>query len=410
MVLSSQAGRQTNSRKYMYRRRRNRGTSWLVGIVVVVIAVGVGWWVIELNSTNQDAPNVQPEPAMSTTIEPVAEDVMVPAITMGQADDPVELEFQPVIEPVTLEPPVEEEIVEMTMAVEEPVQETVDTPVTTTDEVEILNTAPRNTTVASPVSDESESVAAATIDQAPAADPVRRRAELSALILQGGATTSQANDAFAELHQLNQKLLFSKIVDPNDSFVMTYAIKPNDNLELITKRNSPSVDWRFIQRINGIRNPNHIRIGQKLKMPVGTFHAFVNKSGYTLDLVQTNPQGDSIVIGRMPVGLGEYNSTPTGRFKIRRNSRLLDPSWTNPRTGEHFASNDPGNPIGEHWVGIEGVEESNKGMLGYGIHGTIDHGSIGKDASMGCIRLLPDDVALVWELLKTPDSQVIILP
>jgi lipoprotein-anchoring transpeptidase ErfK/SrfK len=39
-------------------------------------------------------------------------------------------------------------------------------------------------------------------------------------------------------------------------------------------------------------------------------------------------------------------------------------------------------------------------MIGYGIHGTIEQDSIGRQASMGCIRMRPDDVALVYEMLS----------
>ena len=101
----------------------------------------------------------------------------------------------------------------------------------------------------------------------------------------------------------------------------------------------------------------------------------------------------------LPVGLGKSNGTPTGRFKVRVGSKLLNPEWRNPITGEFFDSNDPLNPIGEHWLGLEGLEASNAQLLGYGIHGTVEPGSIGQDQSRGCVRLIAEDVAIVWETL-----------
>jgi lipoprotein-anchoring transpeptidase ErfK/SrfK len=73
-------------------------------------------------------------------------------------------------------------------------------------------------------------------------------------------------------------------------------------------------------------------------------------------------------------------------------------------TGQRYEADDPANPIGEHWLGIEGVEDANSALLGYGIHGTVDNDSIGHDRSLGCVRLLADDVALVWETLAEGSS------
>jgi lipoprotein-anchoring transpeptidase ErfK/SrfK len=101
----------------------------------------------------------------------------------------------------------------------------------------------------------------------------------------------------------------------------------------------------------------------------------------------------------LPVGLGEYDSTPVGRFRVEPGKRLINPAWTNPRTGEKYDAGDPKNPIGERWIGLEGIDEGNRDLDGYGIHGTIDPASIGHQRSMGCVRMLPDDVALVYEVL-----------
>ncbi|MEO0716931.1 MAG: L,D-transpeptidase, partial [Planctomycetota bacterium] len=88
-------------------------------------------------------------------------------------------------------------------------------------------------------------------------------------------------------------------------------------------------------------------------------------------------------------------------------SKLVNPRWTNPRTGEHFEADDPENPIGEHWIGLQGLGESAV-WEGYGIHGTTDPGSIGEDRSMGCVRLGHEDVAFVYELLVDGVSVVVI--
>jgi len=110
------------------------------------------------------------------------------------------------------------------------------------------------------------------------------------------------------------------------------------------------------------------------------------------------------------VGLGEFGSTPIGSWKVRTNSKLIDPKWVNPRTGEVFQASDPKNPIGERWIGLIGTDAQTSLLEGYGIHGTIAPDSIGREMSMGCVRLDNEDVEWVYELLIDDQSTVQIIP
>ena len=93
-------------------------------------------------------------------------------------------------------------------------------------------------------------------------------------------------------------------------------------------------------------------------------------------------------------------------FVVKPNSKLVDPEWVNPRTGERFGPKDPKNPIGDYWIGLIGDSDNIRGLEGYGVHGTIDPDSIGAMKSMGCVRLANDDIALVYELLMDGVSTV----
>ena len=73
-----------------------------------------------------------------------------------------------------------------------------------------------------------------------------------------------------------------------------------------------------------------------------------------------------------------------------------------------LAANDPKNPLGGYWMGLVGLEGDAVGKNSYGIHGTIEPDSIGKQASMGCIRLGHDDIALLFDLLVDGKSNVMI--
>ena len=48
--------------------------------------------------------------------------------------------------------------------------------------------------------------------------------------------------------------------------------------------------------------------------------------------------------------------------------------------------------------------------MSYGIHGTIDPDSIGKQSSMGCIRMKADDIAVVYDMMVEGKSMVLVQP
>jgi LysM repeat protein len=240
-----------------------------------------------------------------------------------------------------------------------------------------------------------------------ASDPVAARVLATRAIDSGALSPADRMRAYDLLNGLARQLFFNANVNPNDPTMVVYTVRSGDNLQKIVREQQLGCDHRLIQRINGIADPRKLRVGQRLRLPKGDFHAEVIKSEYRLNLY-LGEGSDRVLISSFRVGLGESNGTPTGLFKVRPNSKLIDPEWTHPRTGQHFRSNDPMNPIGEHWIGLVGVEESTRGFLGYGIHGTIEPDSIGQDRSLGCVRLLADDVAIVYECLTEPNSTVVI--
>ncbi len=241
-------------------------------------------------------------------------------------------------------------------------------------------------------------------------DPVETRAALTEAYVSGSLSPAEERLALETLERINARLLFSPEPVQNDPFSRIYLVQPGDSLERIAKRElAGGPDWRFIQRINRIRNPRAIQVNQRLKLPVGTFHAVVHKRDFRMDLFLVN-NGDRVLVASHPVGLGELNSTPEGLAKVRKGSKLIDPEWYNPRTGEYFAAGDPKNPIGEHWIGLSSAADGDRLFDGYGIHGTIEPDSIGQSVSMGCVRLLPEHVEVVYEMLTEPESTVEVRP
>lgn len=239
-------------------------------------------------------------------------------------------------------------------------------------------------------------------------DPLEARRQLTALVSDARLSPAERAKAREAAGGISAAILFSGTILPGDPYARSYVVQSGDSLARIARSQGLDADWRLIKRVNGIGDEGKLRAGQAVKVVPGAFHAIVDKSDFRMDLfLGDGPQ--RVFVTSLPVGLGEYNSTPTGRFKVRPRSKLIDPAWTNPRTGEYHKPDDPKNPIGEHWIGIQGIDDSNAAIEGYGIHGTVEPNSIGHQASMGCVRMGAADIALVYELLTEPNSTVTIV-
>ncbi|WP_409252095.1 L,D-transpeptidase [Bacillus sp. SCS-153A] len=109
---------------------------------------------------------------------------------------------------------------------------------------------------------------------------------------------------------------------------------------------------------------------EAIHIPFNPVEVVIDKSAFTL-MVKNSPY----IMSTAPVGLGKNNSTPAETFSIE--SRVLDP--------QGMRSNMFG--------------EAGLGMGDYAIHGTIEEGSIGKEQSLGCIRLLNEDVQEIFDFV-----------
>jgi len=217
--------------------------------------------------------------------------------------------------------------------------------------------------------------------------------------LHGAIGQSDAERVRGELARLNQLMVFSPRVLPGDPHVDAYIVKSGDMLQKIGQQhNTP---WRFVSRINNDLNPKRLQLGKRLKIVRGPFHAVVHKRDFRVDVYL-----DDLYIRSFTCGLGEFGSTPVGHFIVRRHSKLINPEWTNPRSGKRFLADDPKNPIGEYWIGLKGTDKETELLSGYGLHGTIEPDSIGQERSMGCVRMLNNDVALLFDMLTEGQSRV----
>jgi len=230
-------------------------------------------------------------------------------------------------------------------------------------------------------------------------DEVVKARELLSRALARGLPEPEAAEVRRRLEEVNARLVFSPSRTKGDPLVDAYVVRRGDTLAKIAAEHRITED--LLVELNRIRDRNFIREGQTLKVIRGPFHAVVDKSRHEMYVYL----GETF-IRAFRVGLGENGSTPTGKWIVR--NHLTNPSWTDPRTGKRWHADDPNNPIGEYWIGLDGIEGEAEGKYGYGIHGTIEPETIGKNASMGCVRLLDKDIELLYKLLLPKHSTVVI--
>ena len=227
-------------------------------------------------------------------------------------------------------------------------------------------------------------------------DLVAARNVLSQVLLADNAelAASDARLIRERLADINQTLIFSPEIFEGDPICKPYEV--NTLLSRIGVRHR--VPWQLLEVINDIR-AERVQAGQTIKVLQGPLHARVIKHQFVMDVFAMTPEGRQVFVHTFPVGLGANDKTPVGAFKVTTGKKVANPNWRDDETGEFYDSDNPLNPIGEFWVPIEGTEAKTKNKKGFGIHGTIDPTSIGKEASRGCIRLGDADVELVFYLL-----------
>jgi lipoprotein-anchoring transpeptidase ErfK/SrfK len=115
----------------------------------------------------------------------------------------------------------------------------------------------------------------------------------------------------------------------------------------------------------------------------------VNRSSFQLTLYKDLKPAKTYGIAVGQVGL----ETPAGLYSIA--NKAIDPAWHVPNSdwagdlaGQVIPGGTPENPLKARWLGI---------YDGVGIHGTDAEGSIGTQASHGCIRMRVPEVIELYD-------------
>jgi LysM repeat protein len=185
---------------------------------------------------------------------------------------------------------------------------------------------------------------------------------------------SERDKVLPRLNKMAQALYYS----PQPLYYEPYEVKPGDQLRVVGQRYKLS--WEYIAKLNRV-DARKIRMGQKLKIVPGPFAAVIFLDRYELVVHEHGS-----FVKSYGVGVGKDGTTPLGTFTVK--NKMIDPTYYGPEGV--IAHDDPKNPLGERWIDIGDS---------YGIHGTIDPESIGKNESRGCIRMLNSDVEEVYDFL-----------
>jgi len=184
-------------------------------------------------------------------------------------------------------------------------------------------------------------------------------------------------DVQERLGRLNIDILFSSIITDRD---VRYKVEPGDTLSKIAKKFKTTVG--LIKRSNSLKDDT-IRAHSRLKISKTRYKILIDKSQNILTLLS---DGDSVV-KVYSVSTGENNSTPVGTFEIV--NRIKDPVWY--AQGAIVPAESPKNILGSRWLGLSERE--------YGIHGTIEPESVGRQSTKGCIRMLNQDVEELYVIV-----------
>jgi len=115
----------------------------------------------------------------------------------------------------------------------------------------------------------------------------------------------------------------------------------------------------------------------------------VDRGGYRISLFKKLKK-----VKVYPIAVGQAGlETPTGLYKIQ--NKAINPAWHVPNSpwagslaGQVIPGGTPQNPLKSRWLGV---------YDGVGVHGTDARGSIGTNASKGCIRMLVEDVEKLYD-------------
>ncbi len=185
-----------------------------------------------------------------------------------------------------------------------------------------------------------------------------------------------AQKAKERLGETNMRLIFSPA--PMEGSTI-YEVELDDSLDKIARKFHTTVE--LLREVNKLKK-DLIRPHKRLKVITGKFSIHVDVSDRRLTLML-----DDHFIKEYLVGVGMYEMTPIGEFKII--DKKENPTWYSEEGV--FEYGDPRNILGTRYMKLD--------KPGYGIHGTTQPETVGEISTKGCLRMYNKDVEEIYKLL-----------
>jgi len=203
--------------------------------------------------------------------------------------------------------------------------------------------------------------------------------------------------------------------NPDDPYAFAYTFQPGEVLARVERTLHLHVPWPLLLRANNLSRAEGIQAGRRYKMIYGPFHAVIYKSQFLMDVFLQREGLEKVFVRRFTVGTGANGSTPAGLWRVRLGGKQHRPTWYPPPNSSMRGPIPYGHPdyafgVKGLWISLEGLDDATRDLPDYGIHSTNDPTSIGKAASLGCIRLADDDIELLYQLLYEHWSTVEVRP
>ena len=225
------------------------------------------------------------------------------------------------------------------------------------------------------------------------------RDKLNKLLLDMPLSRQDQMAVKTSLTKLADIWLFSKKHLAGDVLTNVYEVKSGDMVAVFCKKYK--VPYQILLDINGVKKPSRLQTGD-FKVINGPFHAVIDLSEFNMDLFLQDQYVKSYKVGIGKPG----RETPTGKWRVKKGDKLEHPTWYDDESGKSYVADDPKNPLGSRWIGLEGLEGDAVGKTGYALHGTKEPESIGTKCSRGCIRLHEADIIEVYSMLTPVYSKV----
>jgi hypothetical protein len=180
-------------------------------------------------------------------------------------------------------------------------------------------------------------------------------------------------------HQLVRRVVF----DPaNAARARRHVVEAGESLDRIAgtfRQQGVALEAGTLALVNRIDDPRRLRAGQSLRIPVDPVRCVVWKSSFLMAVYL----GDQLVRAYWVAHGSDGHDTPETSFEVAE--KIRNPDWHH--DGDVIPFGDPRNPLGSWFVKFRHAS-----YAGFGAHGTSDPESVGTKASLGCIRLLPEDI------------------